>query len=176
MGAGKTTVGRNLANLLHLDFIDTDQLLEQRTGVSISHIFEIEGESGFRERESKLLVEISKQPDAVISTGGGIVLMPKNRQVMRKYGQVIYLRASLDILWKRLKDCHTRPLLQTTDPKATIAKLLEERDPIYAQEADTIVDVSGSSANKTAHKISRIIRNNSKTSSNPVKHESVEPK
>ena len=157
MGAGKTTVGRKLAKLLLLDFIDIDQLVEQRTGVSISHIFEIEGESGFRDRESKLLAEISDGRQAVISTGGGIILRPENRLVMRKHGQVVYLRASLKILWQRLRNCQTRPLLQQLDPKAKLTQLMLERDPLYVDEADIIVEVGSDSASKTARKIYPLI-------------------
>ena len=157
MGAGKTTVGRKLARMLHLEFFDTDQLLEERTGVSINHIFEIEGETGFRDRESKLLIEVSAGPGAVISTGGGIILRPENRKVMRKTGRVVYLRASIQILWQRLKDCQTRPLLQSPNPQAKIQELLRERDPVYTEEADHIIDVSGDSAYKTAQKVCREI-------------------
>jgi shikimate kinase len=157
MGAGKTTVGRKLSKLLLLDFIDTDQLLEQRTGVSISHIFEIEGEAGFRDRESRLLAEISEGRQAVVSTGGGVILRPENRQKMRKYGQVVYLQAPLSILWNRLKECQTRPLLQTEDPKTTLAKLMAQRDPLYAAEADLIVEVNSDSASKTARKIHQLL-------------------
>ena len=157
MGAGKTTVGRKLAELLLLDFIDIDQLVEQRTGVSISHIFEIEGESGFRDREVKLLAEASAGRQAVISTGGGIILRPENRRVMRKHGQVVYLRASLKILWQRLKDCQTRPLLQQPDPKAKLTQLMLERDPLYADEADIIVEVGADSASASAREIYSLI-------------------
>ncbi len=160
MGAGKTTIGRKLAKLLFLDFIDTDQLLEERTGVSISHIFEIEGESGFRDRESKLLAEISSGRPAVISTGGGIILRPENRRIIRKHGRVIYLRASLNVLWKRLKHCQSRPLLQTADPKARLTQLLTERDPLYADEADIIVEVGFGSASRITRKIHQLITNN----------------
>ena len=159
MGAGKTTVGRKLARILHLDFVDTDQILEQRTGVSISHIFEIEGESGFRDRESRVLEEVSGGPQAVISTGGGIILRPENRKIMRKSGRIVYLRATLEILWHRLKDCQTRPLLQSPEPRKKLAELLTERDPVYTEEADYIVNVSGDSAYKTAQRVRRMISN-----------------
>ena len=160
MGAGKTTIGRKLSKLLHLDFIDTDQLLEQRTGVSVSHIFEIEGESGFRDRESRLLVEISSGPPAVISTGGGIILRPDNRRIIRKHGTVIYLRATLNVLWKRLKNCQSRPLLQTANPKARLSQLLLERDLLYADEADIIVDIGSGSATRTTRQIHQLITSN----------------
>ena len=165
MGAGKTTIGRKLAKLLHLDFIDTDHLLEQRTGVSISHIFEIEGESGFRDRESRLLAEISNSPPTVVSTGGGIILRPENRRIIRKHGRVIYLRATVNVLWKRLKNCQSRPLLQAPDPKDRLSQLLLERDPLYADEADIIVDIGSGSATRTTRQIHQLITSNSSENS-----------
>lgn len=157
MGAGKTTIGRKLAQSLLLDFIDTDQFIEQRTGVSISHIFEVEGEIGFRKRESKLLAEISTGHQAVIATGGGIILRLENRRVMRKHGQVVYLRTPLNILWNRLRDCNSRPLLQHPDPQAKLEQLMRERDPLYADEADIIIEVNSDSANKTATKAYQLL-------------------
>lgn len=158
MGAGKTTVGRKLAKLLLLDFVDTDQLLVEWTGVSIGHIFEIEGEEGFRDRESKLLDEVSGRQNVIVATGGGIILREENRKVMRKTGEVIYLRAPFKILWKRLKGCQTRPILQTADPKATLTELIEERDPLYSAEADTIVEIDTDSSTKTARKIQQLLQ------------------
>ena len=153
MGAGKTTVGRKLARLMKVAFIDTDQFLEKRTGVSIAHIFEIEGEQGFRERETRLFEEISSGSNAVISTGGGLVLNPENRVRMEQTGEIIYLRADVEILWKRLKNCHTRPLLQTPNPRLRIEELIIQRDPIYTEMADHIVEVTSGSAIKAAHLI-----------------------
>jgi shikimate kinase len=153
MGAGKTTVGRKLAGIASLDFIDSDQLLESRMGVSISHIFEIEGEAGFRLRESKLFDEISSGSGAVVSTGGGLVLDENNRRLMINSGEVVYLRASLDILWKRLRNCSTRPLLKTANPKRNLQDLIEDRDPIYTNLANQIIDVNSGSPNKTAIRI-----------------------
>ncbi len=157
MGVGKTTVGLELAKSLLLNFIDTDRLIEQRTGVSINHIFDVEGEIGFRDREIKLLAEISNGRQAVIATGGGIITRLENRLVMRKHGQVIYLHASLDVLWMRLKNCTTRPLLQHADPKSKLAQLMLERDPLYADEADIIVDVGTRSTHKTVTEIQHLL-------------------
>ena len=156
-GSGKTTVGRCLARFLYLDFIDTDHLIEERTGVSISHIFEIEGESGFRRRETRLLEEVSDRTQTVISTGGGIILSDTNRQILRQHGQVVYLRASMEILWFRLKNCQNRPLLQTAPPRARIAELMKEREPLYIAQADLIVEVTSDTANRTARKIAQLI-------------------
>ena len=157
MGAGKTTVGRKLAELMRADFIDTDQLIEKRTGVSIAHIFEIEGEKGFRDREYRLFEEVSSENNAVVSTGGGLVLNPDNRARMEQSGEVVYLRADIEILWKRLKNCHTRPLLQTPNPRARLEELIVERDPIYTEVADHIVKVTSDSARKTAHSIRQML-------------------
>jgi len=150
-------VGRRLAKLLHLNFFDTDQIIEERTGVSIGYIFEIEGEEGFRKRESKLLEEVSKSGSAVISTGGGVILKTKNRKVMHKYGQVVYLKASTDILWKRLKGCQNRPLLQTENPRQKIEQLLADRGSVYYEQADFVIEVASDSAAQTAQKIQKII-------------------
>ena len=161
MGSGKTTVGKRLAGILRLKFADTDQMLEKRTGVTVSHIFEIEGEAGFRERESRLLDELSQHTDQVISTGGGIILDPANRSRMHETGTSVYLHASMDVLWKRLRDCKTRPLLQTEDPKSRIRELMIARDPLYRENADLVVEVSSDSAPKTAARIAAWLNQNS---------------
>ncbi len=153
MGAGKTTVGRILARLLHCDFVDTDRLLEERTGVTVSHIFEIEGEDGFRDRESRILKEVSRYHETVVATGGGIVLRKENRQIMCQQGQVIYLKARIDILLRRLSNSRTRPLLQSGDPEAILEQLLQERDPLYAQVADLVVQVGSDPAQRTAARV-----------------------
>lgn len=160
MGAGKTTVGRKLARLAHCDFIDTDHALEKRTGVSVGHIFEVEGEQGFREREARLLAEIGRAGNGgvVIATGGGIILRESNRRVMRKSGTVVYLRASPELLWERLKDCQSRPLLSASDPRSTITQLLEARGPLYAAEADFTVEAGAESATSMAAKIHALLR------------------
>ena len=162
MGAGKTTVGRKLAGLLGCDFIDTDHALEEKTGVSVSHIFEVEGEQGFRARESRLLAEIGRAghagAGAVVATGGGIILKESNRKVMRKSGTVVYLRATPELLWSRLKNCQSRPLLSAAEPRNTIAELLEARGPLYTAEADFIVDARAESAVKMAAKIHALLQ------------------
>ena len=143
--------------MLHYDFVDTDQALEARTGVTVSHIFEVEGAQGFRARESRLLAEISDTSRTVIATGGGIILAPANRKVMRNSGVVVYLRASLDLLWERLRGCQTRPLLNVADPKAAISELMTERDPLYTAEADYIVDVCAESAARMARQVCNLL-------------------
>ena len=153
MGSGKTTVGRKLAGLLGREFIDIDKELIRRTGVTISHIFEVEGEEGFRDRESRLLAEICQRGEAVVSTGGGIVVRPQNRELMRESGRVVYLDIPLEALWLRLKNCRNRPLLQVEDPRARMKELKLERESLYREAADFRVPVSTDSAGRTARRI-----------------------
>ena len=139
-GAGKTTIGRTLAKRLNLTFADSDKELMARTGVSIATIFEIEGETGFRVRESVTLAELVQRDGLVLATGGGTVLAPENRRLLKENGTVIYLRATLDALWQRTRRDINRPLLQTEDPRATLENLLQTRDPLYREVAHLIVD------------------------------------
>ena len=136
MGAGKSTVGRQLAKSLGRDFYDSDKEIEKRTGVSISWIFEMEGEAGFRVREQKVLDDLTSLKDIVLATGGGAILLEENRRYLRSRGQVIYLSASVDQLFRRTAKDKNRPLLQTDDPKRQITELLELRDPLYRDVAD----------------------------------------
>ena len=140
MGAGKTTVGRQLAQRLGKSFVDTDQDIEQRTGVAVKVIFEIEGEAGFRKRESEALDRLTAMTDLVLATGGGAVLDAGNRQWLSERGFVIYLHAQPRDLWMRTRNDKTRPLLQTEDPRARIQALYDFRDPLYRQVADLVVD------------------------------------
>ncbi|HSD60296.1 MAG TPA: shikimate kinase [Burkholderiales bacterium] len=142
MGAGKTTVGRQLARRLGKSFFDTDQEIQKRTGVSIPTIFEIEGEAGFRRRESAVLAALASLEDAVLATGGGIVIAPDNRRLLKERGTVVYLRAAVDDLFARTRHDRTRPLLQTEDPRAKLAELFAARDPLYREVADIIIDTS----------------------------------
>ena len=162
MAAGKSTVGRNLARLLRREFIDIDAAIEEKTGVTVSHIFEIEGEPGFRKREAKLLAEVAAANGggAVVATGGGIVLREDNRELMRASGAVVYLRAARELLLERLKRARAdaRPLLQD-DPEGVITRLLAERGPIYAAAADITVDVRAATPLGTARKIAAELQN-----------------
>jgi shikimate kinase len=146
MGAGKTTLGKALAHRLGREFFDCDKVLVERTGVTVATIFEIEGEEGFRRRESSVLAELAQHPDCVIATGGGAVLLAENRALMRESGTVVYLRARLESLWERTRQDTTRPLLKTPDPRATLAELLEKRDPLYREVAQLTVDTGFQSA------------------------------
>ncbi|WP_200797281.1 shikimate kinase AroK [Microbulbifer donghaiensis] len=140
MGAGKSTIGKLLAAQLQLPFADSDKVLEDRTGADIPWIFDVEGEAGFRRRESEVLRDLCLGPTQVIATGGGIVLLEENRQRLRKYGLVVYLQASADQLLERTSKNSNRPLLNVADPGARIIELLEQRDPLYREVADIICD------------------------------------
>jgi shikimate kinase len=140
MGAGKTTIGRSLARRLELDFIDTDRELETRTGVSIPTIFEIEGEEGFRKRESQLILDISGERGRVVATGGGGVLREENRRNMRASGFVVYLDVPPHILWERTRHDRNRPLLQVADPLAKLTQLFVTRDPLYREAAHLVMN------------------------------------
>jgi shikimate kinase len=135
MGAGKTTIGRSLARILNREFVDLDHELEARCGVRVSLIFDIEGEQGFRKRETALLDECSRRPGIVLATGGGAVLAPENRRYLKERGVVVYLRASAQELYRRVARDRNRPLLQTADPLARIQDLLREREPLYEEIA-----------------------------------------
>ena len=149
MGAGKTTVGRQLAKSLDKTFYDCDRELEDRTGVSISLIFELEGEDGFRRRERAMLDELTARNEIVLATGGGAVLEADNRAKLRSRGFAIYLNAPVDLLAERTARDRTRPLLHTDDPQGTLKELMTERDPLYRQVADMVV--------KTNHRTAKYV-------------------
>jgi shikimate kinase len=139
-GAGKSTLGRQLARRLHLRFVDADAELERRLGVSIPTIFEIEGESGFRDREETTIAELTALAAIVLSTGGGAVLRPANRMRLKENGTVVYLHAEPTTLWARIRHSRNRPLLQTADPLARLAELYAQRDSLYRETADHVVE------------------------------------
>jgi shikimate kinase len=139
MGAGKSTVGRLLAERLGYDFYDSDHEIEARTGATIPMIFDIEGEAGFRKREEQVIDELTQLPNIVLATGGGAVLRPENRKHLRSRGFVIYLQSDVDNLFNRVKHDRNRPLLQNANPKATLAAILKEREPLYLEVADLVV-------------------------------------
>ena len=140
MGAGKTTVARQLARRLGKSFYDTDHEIERRTGVRVQVIFEIEGEPGFRARETQMVDSLTALQDIVLGTGGGVVLKPENRALLAARGFVIYLRAQPRDLYQRTRHDKSRPLLATDDPLAKLEELQRVRDPLYREVADLIVD------------------------------------
>jgi len=139
MGAGKTTVGKLLAQQLDKTFVDSDEEIQQRTGVTIPHIFDIEGEAGFRQREVNAIQELVKLNNIVLATGGGAVLNEQNRDALRRNGIVVYLKSSAHDLWQRTRHDRNRPLLQTVDPRAKLKELYEQRDPLYTEIADLVM-------------------------------------
>lgn len=153
MGAGKTSVGKLLARRLGKTFCDCDQEIERATGVRVPVIFEIEGEAGFRERECRMLAELAQRSDIVLATGGGAVLSARNREVLAQHGTVVYLRASVQDLWQRTRHDRMRPLLQTANPLGTLGELFNQRDPLYREVADLIVDTGNQSVSALAHRL-----------------------
>ena len=153
MGAGKTSVGKLLARRLGKDFHDCDQEIERATGVKIQVIFEIEGEAGFRAREAKMLAELTARRDIVLATGGGAVLSADNRRLLAECGVVVYLRAAAPELWSRTRHDKKRPLLKTADPQARLEQLFAERDPLYREVADIIVDTGNQRVGNLAHRL-----------------------
>jgi len=150
MGAGKTTVGRLLAHFLGKTFYDSDREIQKRTGVGIPVIFEIEGEEGFRKRETDMLAELAKMENIVLATGGGAVLSMENRRLLEQRGIVIYLRAAVEDLWRRTRQDQNRPLLRAPDPRKKLTELYGQRDPLYRDTAHIIVESGKRSARHLA--------------------------
>jgi shikimate kinase len=158
MGAGKTSVGRLLAQRLGKRFVDADQEIEARCGVSIPVIFEIEGEAGFRQRERQVIDELTMLPDIVLATGGGAVLSEESRQRMHQRGLVVYLKASATEIWHRTRRDRNRPLLATPDPQQRILELLAAREPLYTEAAHmTIESTHESVRSMVARLVERLI-------------------
>ncbi|PID46224.1 MAG: shikimate kinase [Proteobacteria bacterium] len=158
MGAGKSTVGRQLARRLKSDFYDSDRVIIERTGVPISTIFDIEGEQGFRDREAQVIEELSQHEGCVIATGGGSLIRPDNRSILRNTGCVVYLRASAEHLYYRIKHDKTRPLMQTDDPLQTLRNLLAERESAYIETADIVIRTGSQRVGKVLHRLEQAIK------------------
>ena len=153
MGAGKTTVGRMLARRLKLRFFDSDQEIEARCGVKIPVIWEIEGEAGFRAREAQAVAELTALDGIVLATGGGAVLAAESRAFLAARGTVVYLRATPEHLYERVRQDRNRPLLAGDDPLGRLRELYRERDPFYREVADVVVDTSTGDADAHADQV-----------------------
>lgn len=157
MGAGKTSVGKVLAKRFGKAFHDSDHVIEERTGVKIPVIFEIEGEPGFRARESAAIDELSALTNIVLATGGGAVLDPDNRAKLRERGTVVYLRAAVKDLVHRTRHDRNRPLLQATDPRARLTELYEQRDPLYREVAHIVIDTGSQSLSSLVGRLEALL-------------------
>jgi shikimate kinase len=158
MGAGKTTIGRQLARRLKLTFIDSDHEIEARTGANIPWIFDIEGEKGFRKRERDVIDELTQRQGIVLATGGGAVMDKRNRIHLSERGMVIYLHTSIEQLVKRTAKDRNRPLLQTGEPRVRLEELLAERDPVYREIADLVVETDNRNVQATVRAIINSIK------------------
>lgn len=153
MGAGKSTVGKLLAEKLHYQFVDSDHEIEARTGANIPMIFDIEGEAGFRAREASMIDELSQRESVVLATGGGVVETESNRQHLRSRGFVVYLKSPVEALIQRTKHDRNRPLLQTENPAQVLRDLMQRREPWYTEMADLVVETEQVSVHKVVKKI-----------------------
>ena len=140
MGAGKTTIGKQLAQQMGRDFYDSDREIEKHTGANIPLIFELEGEEGFRKREKNILIELTEKQEIVLATGGGVVLDSDNRTQISENGLVVYLSAPLTQLFNRTSKDRNRPLLQTKNPRKKLEEIIAARDPLYREVADIIIE------------------------------------
>jgi shikimate kinase len=155
MGSGKSAVGRQLARRLGLEFHDADEAIVERTGVDISYIFEREGEAGFRQREAEVIDELTQRDGVLIATGGGAVLDPTSRARLRSRGRVVYLRTSVNQQLLRTRRGTGRPLLDNPDPRGTLARLYEQRSPLYEECAHLVVDTDGRKVKAVVEQICR---------------------
>ncbi len=172
MGSGKTTIGQKLASRLGLSFHDTDQEIKNRTGVDISLIFEIEGEEGFRDRESKILDELTAAQQVLVATGGGAILRERNRQLLHERGLVVYLQATVEQQLARLRHDKARPLIQLDDREAKLIQLAKERDPLYAALADFKFAAHNRSVENSVERIYRaLVASSSASNLQAVSHD-----
>ncbi len=153
MGAGKSAVGRHLARLLHLEFVDSDEEIETRTGVDIPFIFEKEGEEGFRKREIKVIDELSQREGVVLATGGGAIADPESRSRLGARGFVVYLHTSVKQQLERTQRRNKRPLLENGDKEKVLRELMEQRDPLYREISDLIIETDGRRVQTVAREI-----------------------
>lgn len=171
MGAGKTTIGRLIAKHTGLTFYDSDVEIEKKTGVKIPLIFELEGEAGFRKRESAMIAELSLLKNIVLATGGGAVLLPENRACLKANGKIIYLRGQVQDLWSRTRHDKSRPLLQGVNMHQKLEQLYQVRDPIYLELADFVVNTGSQSAQEITDEIVQLLE----SSKNKHANETTQP-
>jgi shikimate kinase len=157
MGSGKTTIGTRLAQKLDMPFYDSDHEIEARTGASVRLIFDIEGEKGFRKRESRMLKELARLNGVLVATGGGAILEAANRELLRKSGLVVYLRTSVGQQLDRLSRDRSRPLLQTGDRERNLLELARQRNPLYEQTADLVFPAKNRNIDSTVDLIYQAI-------------------
>ena len=156
MGVGKTTIGKMLANELGLRFVDCDEEIEHRAGANIAWIFDVEGEAGFRTRESHVLDDLTQEDRVLVATGGGAVLKYENRVYLKERGTVVHLDTSVSLMVKRTANDKKRPLLQNGNPRATLQKIKKNRDPLYKEVSDLRVFIGDNSSRKA---VSQILEN-----------------
>ena len=158
MGSGKTTIGRRLSERLSLDFFDSDHEIVNTTGVSIDHIFDVEGEKGFRARESDVLKKLCNMANIVLATGGGAVILEENRELMKKASSIIYLSSSVDQILRRTAKSKTRPLLEkSNNRRKTITDIVEARDPLYREVSSHIINTNGKKLNEVIDEIIEVL-------------------
>ncbi len=157
MGSGKSTIGRRVADLLGTEFLDCDSELEARTGASVNLIFDVEGEEGFRERETRLLEELAGGENCLVATGGGAVLREENRRIMKQSGVVVYLQTSVQKQLERLRQDRSRPLLQTANRERRLKEIAEVRNPLYLETADIVFPSQNRSVPLAAKRLSETL-------------------
>ena len=158
MGSGKSTVGKIISDELFMTFLDTDEEIELRTGASIDWIFDLEGESGFRKRESEILSEMVDKNSVVLSTGGGIILSDQNRELLSSRGTVFYLATPIAVQLERTSKDKDRPLLKTGDPEEILTKLQNDREDLYKSVADHVVNTEDKSSQEVASEIVKLVK------------------
>ncbi|CBL45918.1 Shikimate kinase I protein [gamma proteobacterium HdN1] len=157
MGAGKSTIGRQLAALLRYEFVDSDHEIEARTGADIPWIFDVEGEEGFRKREEAVIDDLTQRQHIVLATGGGAILREANRRAMSARGVVVYLKTSIEQQLARTARDRNRPLLQTENPRKVLTELMAIRDPLYSEIADYVIETDGAAIREVATQILALI-------------------
>ncbi len=157
-GAGKSTIGKRVAEHFKMDFLDLDQQIEARTGTDVAHIFEIEGEVGFRRREADMLARLSRRDGIVLATGGGAVLAAGNRRLLRSRGVVVYLKTPVELQLKRLSRDKRRPLLRDPNRRRVLEEMARERNPIYDELADVVVPAESSSVSRSARRVIDLLK------------------